>query len=265
MNWNAKKESSVMRHSAAPLKQTLWLRRVAALLIAAVTCQGESTELFSQAVRPVDVQVLDGEGARNSITNSTATPPSVYVQNKDDGPLAGAQVVFTLPPAGSSAVFANGATMATVVTNSQGIAVAPSLRPNDIAGPFSISVQILYDGQLLSRLTINQININPRPTPTNRVPERTNPPPTPTNPTPDKTIPPERPSEARVPPTYPTPPFVYKGEGHGKKIALIILAVIGAGAGGYYAYKYQQKHPTTASGTPIIRITPGIPTVTPSQ
>jgi adhesin/invasin len=61
------------------------------------------------------------------------------------GSLAGIPVTFVAPSAGASGSFASsGAHTVTVGTNAEGLATAPSLTANDVAGPFSVSAGSSY-------------------------------------------------------------------------------------------------------------------------
>ncbi len=111
-----------------------------------------------QAEAPkLKIVILDGEGAINNIRQRTAREPIVEVQDENNRPVAGAVVLFALPDRGASGVFANGQTSMTVVTDSQGRAVATGLRPNNVQGNLQIRVSASHEGRT-GNTTINQVN-----------------------------------------------------------------------------------------------------------
>lgn len=86
------------------------------------------------------IVVVEGEGAINSIKSRTATQPVVEVRDENDKPVAGAAVVFQLPPAGPGGAFHGWLHSQEVKSDAQGRAIASGLTPNDEEGRFSIKV-----------------------------------------------------------------------------------------------------------------------------
>lgn len=86
------------------------------------------------------IVVLEGEGAVNNIRARSATAPVVEVRDENDKPVAGAEVVFQLPPAGAGGVFHGWMRTQTVRTDERGRAAASGYAPNDQAGRFNIKV-----------------------------------------------------------------------------------------------------------------------------
>jgi hypothetical protein len=85
--------------------------------------------------------------------------PVVEVRDKNDLPVAGAVVTFTiagLQGGGNAAVFANGQTVFAVVTDAAGRAAAAELQPL-VKGAVQIQVQASYQGQIATT-TITQTN-----------------------------------------------------------------------------------------------------------
>ena len=105
----------------------------------------------------LQIVILDGEGAINNIRQRTAREPIVQVEDENHRPVAGAVVLFTLPDRGASGVFANGQTSMTVISDSQGRAVATGLRPNSVQGNFQVRVNASYQGRT-ANTSINQSN-----------------------------------------------------------------------------------------------------------
>ena len=103
------------------------------------------------------INILEGEGAVNSIRQRTARDPIVEVVDENNKPVSGAVVMFTLPGRGASGVFPNGAQSVTLTTNAQGRAVATGLRANNVAGDFQIRVNASHQGRTAST-TISQTN-----------------------------------------------------------------------------------------------------------
>lgn len=101
---------------------------------------------------------MEGEGAINNIKQRTSRDPVIQVVDENDRPVAGVAVVFTLPSRGASGVFANGARSLTILTDSQGMATATGLTPNNVAGNLSIQVSASHQGQTASAV-IAQTNV----------------------------------------------------------------------------------------------------------
>ena len=103
--------------------------------------------------------VLQGDRGLNSTETRSETLFVVQVQDTN-GPLAGARVTFKAPAAaGASGMFPNAATMITVTTDPSGIAEAKGFRPNNVAGPFDVTVTVENSG---ATATIAQMNIGPK-------------------------------------------------------------------------------------------------------
>ena len=108
----------------------------------------------------LNIVVVEGEGAINNVRQRTARAPVVRVEDQNHKPVAGVAVVFTLPTEGATGVFANGAKSLTVLTDSQGSAVAQGLRLNQVAGKVPIHVNASYRG-LTARASITQSSVLP--------------------------------------------------------------------------------------------------------
>ena len=77
----------------------------------------------------LNLVIVEGDGAINNIQERTARERIVQVEDENHRPIAGAAVMFSLPNNGASGVFANGSRSMTVLTDSQGRAVARGLLP----------------------------------------------------------------------------------------------------------------------------------------
>src|ERR1700731_2498392 len=82
----------------------------------------------------LNIVIVEGDGAINNVRQRTAREPIVQVEDENHKPIAGAAVVFLLPNQGASGVFANGSRSLTVITDSQGRAIARGFRPNKVQG-----------------------------------------------------------------------------------------------------------------------------------
>jgi hypothetical protein len=102
------------------------------------------------------IVVLEGEGAVNIIQQKTAVRPLVEVRDRNNLPVAGATVTFTIGGAGQGAAFAGGVQTLTVTTNAVGQAAASSLNALS-SGAFQIQVQAAYQGQIATA-AISQTN-----------------------------------------------------------------------------------------------------------
>ena len=99
------------------------------------------------------IVVIAGEGAVNIIQQKTAVAPIIEVRDRNNLPVAGATVTFSV--SGSGATFGTGSTL-TVVTNAAGQATAAGLTPT-AAGAVQINVTAALQGQVATA-AITQTN-----------------------------------------------------------------------------------------------------------
>ncbi len=118
---------------------------LAAALTATVAAQGGSLRIL----------VIEGEDAVNIIQQKTAVRPVVEVRDRNNLPVAGALVTFSIE-GGKAATF-GGASTLTVATNAAGQAAVTGLTPS-AAGAFQIQVQAAFQGQVATA-TIAQTNV----------------------------------------------------------------------------------------------------------
>ena len=113
-------------------------------LIMALSCHAQQvTGPKSDLAQPaggLKIVVVQGEGARNNVRTRSATQPVVEVRDDSDKPVAGAEVVFQLPPAGPGGVFNGWMRTQTARTSPEGRAEANGFAPNDEVGRFNIKV-----------------------------------------------------------------------------------------------------------------------------
>lgn len=99
-----------------------------------------------QTTAVLNIVIVEGEGAVNNIRQRVAREPIVRIEDENHKPVAGATVVFLLPSDGASGSFPGTQNMLTVQTNQNGEAIARGLRPNNVAGDFTIRVTASYQG-----------------------------------------------------------------------------------------------------------------------
>jgi hypothetical protein len=102
------------------------------------------------------IVVVEGEGGVNIIQQKTAVRPLVEVRDRNNLPVPGAAVTFTIGGGGQSAAFAGGVQTLTVTTNAAGQAAASGLNAIG-SGAFQIQVQAAYQGQIATA-AISQTN-----------------------------------------------------------------------------------------------------------
>ena len=100
--------------------------------------------------------MIEGEGAVNIIQQKTAVSPLVEVRDRNNQPVSGAVVTFTIQ-GGNNAAIAGGAQTVSVTTNAAGRAVMAAINPVN-AGTFQIDVQAAFQGQTAAA-AITQTNV----------------------------------------------------------------------------------------------------------
>jgi hypothetical protein len=103
-----------------------------------------------------DISVVEGEGGSNIVDKKSSTKVVVQVRDDKNQALEGAVVTFTAPADGPSVIFSNGFRTATVLTDADGRAPAPSMRAVN-GGSFSLDVSASFRGQTVNT-TISQTN-----------------------------------------------------------------------------------------------------------
>lgn len=102
------------------------------------------------------IVVIEGEGAVNIIQQKTAVSPLVEVRDRNNNPVSGAVVTFTIQ-GGNNAAIAGGAQTVSVTTNTAGRAVMAAINPVN-PGTFQIQVQAAFQGQTAAA-AITQTNV----------------------------------------------------------------------------------------------------------
>jgi hypothetical protein len=121
-----------------------WLSPVLAVFISFPATHVMSAQNAGPAL---NIVIVEGDGAINNIRQRTAREPIVQVEDENHKPVAGAAVVFALPGQGAGGTFAGGAHTLSVVTDSQGRAVARGFHPNTVQGQYQIHVTASNGGQ----------------------------------------------------------------------------------------------------------------------
>jgi hypothetical protein len=96
--------------------------------------------------RPLQINVLEGEGAFNDIKKGVGKAPVVEVKDDTGRAVENAKVVFQLPDTGAGGTFLDGSRTFVATSDRQGRAAAPVLKPNKIEGSFAIIVTASKDG-----------------------------------------------------------------------------------------------------------------------
>ncbi len=138
---------------------TEWLALLlCALLLPPVAWQPACAQTAA-ALHQLNIVIVESEGAINNIRQRTARESIVQVEDENHKPVAGAAVTFLLPDSGPGGAF-NGAKTVTMMTDSQGRAVARGFRPNNVQGKFQIRVTASFQN-LTASAVINQANFLP--------------------------------------------------------------------------------------------------------
>jgi hypothetical protein len=117
--------------------------------------------LADQPPAAFTIDIVQGDGAVNFVSQKPATVPVVKVQDASGRAVAGAKVSFQAPDSGPSATFKGVRTYA-AVTGRDGIVRAAGFVPNAETGRFMLNVVAEYDGQTAGR-QVTQNNVAPPP------------------------------------------------------------------------------------------------------
>lgn len=123
------------------------------LLLSMIVVMTAGAEQAQQAA--LRVVVIEGEDAVNIIQQKTAVRPVVEVRDRNNLPVPGAIVTFSIE--GGKAASFGGASTLTVATNAAGQAAVTGLTPS-AAGAFQIQVSAAFQGQVATA-TIAQTNV----------------------------------------------------------------------------------------------------------
>ena len=129
---------------------------VIALLLLIVSTTSTADAAQNKPVPPsgLTILVIEGEDAINVIQQKTAVAPLVEIRDRNNQPVAGASVRFTIN--GGRATF-NGARTITVTTDATGRATVSGMTPTG-SGAFQITASAAFAGQTAA-VTIAQTNV----------------------------------------------------------------------------------------------------------
>lgn len=131
------------------------------LVLLCACCLAREQEVAQPGGRKAaTIQIVEGDGAINSIRLHRAHDPVVRVLGPDGEPGRGATVTFLLPARGASGSFGESGLSITVQADNGGVAVGRGLRPNNVAGQFQIRVITSWNGAA-SSATLSQTNAEP--------------------------------------------------------------------------------------------------------
>lgn len=113
------------------------------------------------------VSIGQGNGQSTSIGTPFPLPLAVLVEDGQGSPFLGAAVTFRVTPGanGAGATFAGGATTATVQSQASGLATAPQLVANQVAGAFSVIGAVAGVGSVTFNLQTDAAPAPPPPPP----------------------------------------------------------------------------------------------------
>jgi hypothetical protein len=98
--------------------------------------------LTDVASAPYAITVGAGSSQNTELGADFAVPLAVTVTDSDGNEITGANVTFTAPSSGPSGVFAGSGSSAVVLTNSNGVAVAPDFSANGTAGGYIVMARV---------------------------------------------------------------------------------------------------------------------------
>jgi hypothetical protein len=120
-------------------------------------------ESISRKARPLNVYILVGQRAVNSISTQTATAPIVEVRDERNMPVHGAEVIFQLPGAGPGGFFAGQQLTWTGTTDTNGQVVAADFLPNRETGSFTIRITARHDGRVANAIVEQKNSVKAAP------------------------------------------------------------------------------------------------------
>lgn len=116
-----------------------WVQAAVATCLAATLAAGADQ-------RPLQINILEGDGAFNDIKKGVGLAPVVEIRDDTGRAVENAKVVFQLPETGASGAFLDGTRTFVATSDGQGRASAPAIKPNKIEGQFAIVVTASKDG-----------------------------------------------------------------------------------------------------------------------
>ncbi len=143
--------------------KTSWRCTGAMLIAGAFLWQQSFSTLLAQSAIPqadkvprLDVIVLAGDGGVNIVKTKKVVMPVVEVRDQERRTVAGLYVTFAAPTSGPHVTFARGSSTYSTVTDTNGRATVPTMRPVG-QGEFKINVSATFQGQTATAV-ISQTN-----------------------------------------------------------------------------------------------------------
>jgi hypothetical protein len=105
-----------------------------------------ATGLPAQTPSALEVVVLEGDGATNSLAGGTLHPVTILVQDSAKRPIDGAAVSLILPANGAGGSFRDSNTIDTKHTDREGRATFSGMRARNLSGSFKADVKATSGG-----------------------------------------------------------------------------------------------------------------------
>lgn len=118
-----------------------------------IACLASAVLIGQQPSENLRIVVIAGEGAVNIIQQKTAVAPVIEVRDRNNLPVSGASVTFSV--GGNGATFGASGSTLTVTTNGAGQATAAGFTPS-AAGTVQINVTAAFQGVSAAAATITQ-------------------------------------------------------------------------------------------------------------
>lgn len=118
-----------------------------------IACLASAVLIGQQPPGNLRIVVIAGEGAVNIIQQKTAVAPVIEVRDRNNLPVSGASVTFSV--GGNGATFGASGSTLTVTTNGAGQATAAGFTPS-AAGTVQINVSAAFQGVSAAAATITQ-------------------------------------------------------------------------------------------------------------
>ena len=106
-----------------------------------------TTGLPGQTPSGIEVVVLEGDGATNSLAGKTLHPVTIMVQDSAKKPVEGAAVSLVLPSTGAGGSFGYGNTIETKHTGREGRVTFSGMHARNLAGSFRGDIRASSNGQ----------------------------------------------------------------------------------------------------------------------
>ena len=136
------------------------LRRLKLRMLTGVACSLVMLQpaFAGQTGVGLTILVLKGDRVQNVVSQEVSRPIAVRIVDRTGRPLPSVNVQFSAPDSGPGGAFVTDVAPLVVVTDRDGVAVAPPFRPNSTPGPYEIGIQASYRGEV-SKVTVSQSNL----------------------------------------------------------------------------------------------------------